>query len=331
MPGGAPRRFRPRRGAAAGRGGQGHQADPAADGSTEWDGAADEAWESEGHQHGDEVTSSYFGTNEQADPSTSATTGAPHAEGSAAAGPTETNGATAAPLPCYGIPMDPNANMSPMTNVWSGPPASTWSSTTSRLFGTTPPQGVQHGGPAHGGPAHGGLPPHAFGCLGMAEYGQPFGPYGMGGYGMMPPRHGLPHQALPGPLGGLPHQALPGPHGGLPHQALPGPHGGLPHQALPGQYGVLPQHALPGGYGAVPQPALPGGFGPRPQQVPAAGFQQASNGAAGNGMPDFGSNLQANGIGSGGNSPLAGATPPIAGSPGPQAAPSDPWSSYRPT
>ena len=273
--------------------------------------------ESEGHQHGDGVTSSYFGTNEAAGPSTSATAGAPHAEGSAAAGPTETNGATTAPPPGYGIPMDSNATMSPIQHVWSGPPASTWSSMPSRLFGTTPPQGVHPGGPVHGG-----LPPQAFGGLGMADYGQSFGPYGMGVYGMTPLRPALPHQALHGGCGGLP------------QQALPGGCGGLPQQALPGGCGVLPQQALPGGCGAVHQPASSGGYGPQPHQVPSAVFQQAPNGMTGNGVPGFGQNLQANGIGSGGNSPLAGMSPPVAGSPdrhGPRAQPGDPWCNYRPT
>ena len=317
MPGGAPRRFRPRRGAAAaGRGGQGHQADPAADESTEWDGAVDEAWESESHQHGDGVASSYFGTNEAAGPSTSATAGAHHAEGSAAAGPTETNGATTAPPPGYGIPMDSNATMSPIQHVWSGPPASTWSSMPSRLFGTTPPQGVHPGGPVHGG-----LPPQASGGLGMADYGQSFGPYGMGVYGMTPLRPALHIKHFLADVVDY-----------------------LNKHFLADVVDYLNKHFLADVVYYLNKCFLADVALYLKQHLPAdmalnlissfCSIQQVPNGMAGNGMPGFGQNLQSNGIGSGGNSPLAGMSPPVAGSPdrhGPRAQPGDPWSNYRPT
>ena len=249
------------------------------------------------------MTSSYFGTNEAAGPSTSATTGAPHAEGSTTAGPAETTGATTAPPPGYGIPMGSNANMSPIQNIWFGPPASTWSHMPSGgcpgLYGTTPLQGaLPPGGPRGPVPVPGGVPPQAFNGMGMAGCGMPFAPYGL----------------VHGP--------------GFPHSMMTALQPDLPHRApMSSAYNVpRPCADLPHG--------LPGGCGPQPHQVPPAVFQQVPNGMTGNGMPGFGQNLQSNGIGSGGNSPLAGMSPPVAGSPdrhGPRAQPGDPWSNYRST
>lgn len=99
MPGGAPRRYRPRGHGAAGRG-QGQQADAAADdGNYAEADAADGAWDpqGDGHQTDGGATSNYFGTNDAAGSSTAPATGH-QAEGvEAMTSPADMNGATAPP------------------------------------------------------------------------------------------------------------------------------------------------------------------------------------------------------------------------------------------
>ena len=303
MPGGAPRRYRPRGHGAAGRG-QGQQADAAADdGNYAEADAADGAWDPQGdsHQTDGGATSNYFGTNDAAGSPTAPATGH-QAEGvEAMTGPADASSATAPPG--YVDPNGSNQNMSPMQHVWFGPPASTWSSVPSGgcpgLYGTVPPQGaLPHGGPRGPVPVLGEVPQQVFNGMGVDRCGVPFAPYG----------------SVHGP--GFPHSMMTPLQPDLPHQApmssaytVPRPCADLPH-------------------------GLPGGCGPQPHQVPSAVFQQAPNGMTGNGMPGFGQSPHAHGIGSGGNSPLAGMSPPVAGSPdrhGPRAQPGDPWSNYKPT